>query len=708
MFYVHNYVNIREVITMKRLLILLVAIIFVGVTSVHILCAASTNDNDILPYLPAILASGGVSLNSDLVFEPSTIFVNENTQVTFGVVAKNVKNGNTIDVYECDANGKPLQKVLTLYDDGDLAKGDDIAGDGVFHNKMTIVKNTTKSTYFVAKIGNLTTTLARMIVANHFTDQELANVTAVQTQANTVYSQAISGGATGPQAIQQVGDYLNTQARVLTHGTTPDGEAAWWVDSSKVLCIYGPKVKTNSGLKGGRADSIPPELRNQKMVLPAQLKPGKPTQAPPSRLDFLLKSAADPNLYIDSNKAICLGMYKFAFEPQDEVDDIAQILKDGGLTVDEYYGTAAWTGSVDQFMFLNRYGAIVISSHGDNFYNGLFTWWKGKFGEDIPWVADGLSQVCILTNVRVTDTNKNTYEQDLVSQRLALFHDGNDREYVVLPAFIRFYSGAFPKSLVYASCCRSTYNNSLANAFLSKGAETYFGYSNYVHPSFAFPHGLAIFNQMVNSEKNTGEVTGVGDVDTGPDFARFDRLGATNLAFDLGLKNGDFETGDTVAWTGAGDTRVINALGPLQPPSGKYMAIISTGLGSVNDSISSLEQKFRIPTWAKTITFKYNVVSEEPMEWVGSPYDDQATVEITGDAGTSQLAAESVNTSVWLPISGIDFAGGDSTVFQTGWKTIVADVTAYQGKFVTLSIRCWDSGDSIYDTAMVIDAIKIQ
>jgi hypothetical protein len=131
-------------------------------------------------------------------------------------------------------------------------------------------------------------------------------------------------------------------------------------------------------------------------------------------------------------------------------------------------------------------------------------------------------------------------------------------------------------------------------------------------------------------------------------------------------------------------------------------------LGSVNDSISSLEQKFRVPTWAKTITFKYNVVSEEPMEWVGSPYDDQATVEITGDAGTSQLAAESVNTSVWLPISGIDFAGGDSTVFQTGWKTIVADVTAYQGKFVTLSIRCWDSGDSIYDTAMVIDAIKIQ
>jgi len=690
---------------MNRLLRLLVAIILVSVSSAYVLADA---DNDVLEYLPAIMAARVLSINSDLIFEPSTIFVNESSVVTFGVVAKNVKKGSTIDVYECDADGNQLQKVLSLYDDGDLTKGDDIAGDGVFHNKMTISKSTTKSAYFVAKIGRLSTTTSRMVVANHFTAQELTNVTAVQTQANTIYAQAITGGSSGPAAIQLVGNYLDTQSRVLIHDTTPDGEAVWWVDSSKVLCIYGPKVKTNSGLKGGRADSIPPELRNQKIVSPAQLKPGKPTQDPPSRLDFLLKSAADPNIYIDSNKAICLGMYKYAFEPQDEVDDIAKILKDGGLTVDEYYSTGPWTGSVDQFMFLNRYGAVVISSHGDSFYNGLFTWWEGKFGEKIPWVADGLSQVCILSNVRVTDTNKNTYEQDLVSQRLALFHDGADREYVVLPAYIRFYSGTFPKSLIYASCCRSTYNNSMANAFLSGGAKTYFGYSNYVHPSFAFPHGLAIFDQMVNSEKNTGEVPGVGDVDTGPNFARFDRIGATDLAFDLGLKNGDFETGNTVGWTGAGDTRVINALGPLQPPSGKYMAIVSTGLGSVNDSQSSLTQTFRVPTWATTITFKYNVVSEEPMEWVGSAYDDQATVEITGDTGTSQLAAESINTSSWLPISGINFAGGDDTVFQTGWKTIVADVTAYQGKLVTLAVRCWDNGDSIYDTAMVIDAFKIQ
>jgi hypothetical protein len=282
---------------------------------------------------------------------------------------------------------------------------------------------------------------------------------------------------------------------------------------------------------------------------------------------------------------------------------------------------------------------------------------------------------------------------------------GAVQKYQILPEFIRHYNGDFPKSLVYAACCRSSYNNSMANAFLSKGAQTYFGYSEYVGSGFAFSHGTKIFDEMINDEKNTGEVTGVGDVEP---TARFDRIGATNLAFDLGLKNGDFEKGSTVGWTGEGDTRVITALGPLQPPSGIFMAIVSTGLGSVNNSISSLTQKFRVPSWAKTITFKYNVVSEEPTEWIGSKYDDQATVEIISDAGTSSLAFESVNTSSWSAISGIDFAGGDATVFQTGWKTITADVTAYQGKLVTLSIRCWDSGDSAYDTAIVIDAIKIQ
>jgi hypothetical protein len=692
---------------MKTLLRVLVAIIFVSVTGAYVFAG---EDDDILLYIPTITASG-VSLNSDLIFEPSTIFVNESTVVTFGVVANNVKQGKTIDVYEGDANGQQLQKVLSLYDDGDLNKGDDIAGDGIFHNKMTISKNKPQSSYFVAKIGNLSTTTSRMIVANHFTDQDLTSVTAVQTQAETIYSQAIAGGSSGPAAIQLVRNYLGTQARVLIHDTTADGEAVWWVDSSKVLCIFGPNLDADSAHLGGRSDPIPPALRNQKMVLPAQLKPGKVTQDRHSRMEFLLKSAADPNLYIDSNKAICIAPYKHQVEALggDATDDIGKILEDGGLTVKPHYSTGPWTGTIDAFKYLNQYGAIVTTSHGDSFYSGLWTWWKDKFGESIPWYADYFSEVCILANVAVTPANRIDYEQELVSQRLAIVHTSSGQGYVILPAFIRFWSGTFPKSLVYVAACRSTYNNSMANAFLGKGAETYFGYSNYVLVDFAFTHGLKIFDEMIKSAKNTGEVTGVGDVSNDPPYnARFDRIGATNLAFDLGLKNGDFETGNTVGWTGAGDTRVINSLGPLQPPSGKYMAIVSTGLGSVSDSLSSLEQKFRIPVWATTITFRYNVVSEEPMEYVGSIFDDQATVEITGDAGTSSLAYESVNTSVWLPISGIDFAGGDSTVFQTGWKTITADVTAHQGKFVTLSIRCWDSGDSIYDTAIVIDAFKIK
>jgi hypothetical protein len=692
---------------MKRLLRFLMAIIVVSATSASFSIGA---DDDILLYLPASTSSG-VSLNSDLVFEPATIFVNESTTVTFGVVARHVKPGMTIDVYECNADGMLLQKVLSLYDDGDLTKGDDIAGDGVFHNKMTITKNTTKSTYFIAKIGTLSTILSRMIVAQHFTDNELAQLTAVQAAADTIYSQAITGGSSGPEAIQQVGNYLDSQPRVLIHNTTANGEAVWWVDSSKVLCIFGPKLDADSAYLGGRSDSIPPALRKQKMVLPAQLKPGKPTQDRSSRMEFLLKSAADPNLYIDSNKAICIAPYKHQVEALggDATDDIGKILEDGGLTVEPHYSTGPWTGTIDAFKYLNKYGAIVTTSHGDSFYNGLWTWWKDEFGETIPWYADYFSEVCILANVAVTPANRITYEQELVSQRLAIVHTNSGQGYVILPAFIQYWSGTFPKSLVYVAACRSTYNNSMANAFLGKGAETYFGYSNYVLVDFAFTHGLKIFDEMINEEKNTGEVTGVGDVSNDPPYnARFDRIGATNLAFDLGLKNGDFETGNTVGWTGSGDTRVINALGPLQPLSGKYMAIVSTGLGSVNDSQSSLTQKFRVPTWAKTITFKYNVVSEEPMEYVGTAYDDQATVEIIGDTGTSSLAFESVNSSSWLPISGIDFAGGDSTVFQTGWKTITADVTAYQGKLVTLSIRCWDSGDSIYDTAIVIDAIKVQ
>jgi hypothetical protein len=87
-----------------------------------------------------------------------------------------------------------------------------------------------------------------------------------------------------------------------------------------------------------------------------------------------------------------------------------------------------------------------------------------------------------------------------------------------------------------------------------------------------------------------------------------------------------------------------------------------------------------IPAGTTTLSFDYNVVSEEPMEWVGTQYDDKFEVTLTTSSGTTPIVSESINTSFWTPVSGIDFYGGDDTTYMIGLKHIAYDVSELAGK----------------------------
>lgn len=113
---------------------------------------------------------------------------------------------------------------------------------------------------------------------------------------------------------------------------------------------------------------------------------------------------------------------------------------------------------------------------------------------------------------------------------------------------------------------------------------------------------------------------------------------------------------------------------------------------------------------AKYISLNYDVISEEPMEWVGSSFDDEFSAELLGSNGATLavLAGESINSSTWLPLDGINFDGGDNTTYHTGWTSILNyDISSYAGQNVTLRFRVSDKGDSIYDTAAIVDGISI-
>jgi hypothetical protein len=174
-------------------------------------------------------------------------------------------------------------------------------------------------------------------------------------------------------------------------------------------------------------------------------------------------------------------------------------------------------------------------------------------------------------------------------------------------------------------------------------------------------------------------------------------------------------------WTKTGDGRVISQLDYLSPTGGSYMGIISTGLGFTTTT-GRISQTFTVDKTQTELTIHWNFLSEEFLEYIGSAYQDYFKVVIKTSDGVENVLmdktidgiAEEFGASYPPPVAGnlisvspeIVFDQGD--VYMTDWQTSTFDVSAYQGKRITLILTANDIGDSFYDTAILLDDIAIK
>lgn len=159
------------------------------------------------------------------------------------------------------------------------------------------------------------------------------------------------------------------------------------------------------------------------------------------------------------------------------------------------------------------------------------------------------------------------------------------------------------------------------------------------------------------------------------------------------------------------------------------MGLISTGLGYTVAS-GSIEQKVCLPPDAQRLEFYWNFNSEEFIEWCGSIYQDHFRVDIVTDTGAQNLFYRKVDdlcgsvspsnlkfdqsSGFCTPFPdwvGYGTGGNDCTVWTTGWQLQSIDIsgiaTANQNKPVTIRFSAGDVGDSIFDSAVLLDDIKI-
>jgi hypothetical protein len=310
------------------------------------------------------------------------------------------------------------------------------------------------------------------------------------------------------------------------------------------------------------------------------------------------------------------------------------------------------------------------------------------------------------------------YESDIQGKRLVIVPGG---VIAILPSFFQRYVSSLPNSLVVLSACRSTYNNSLANVFLGKGAGAVVGYTDYVAPSYAQNTLKKIVDEMY-AGKDVGEASALAAAEYGSNDAAYKNpdddpayltlLGDDNLTFGSGeLGNLGFEDGTLTPWERAGDGRVISQLGTTLPTEGTWAGIISTGLGYTTES-GSIAQTGCLASNVTSVEFDWNFYSEEFKEYCGSSFQDAFSVSICERSatveGNCQTLFQRNIDQLCSAASPSDISFDQGGVYNTGWARQSVDVSGYAGKNVVLRFFSTDVGDSIYDSAILLDDIEIR
>ncbi len=623
---------------------------------------------------------------------PFGIFKNEATDVT--VRASISVNPNLVDggvtLVRVDAGGNVQEVVTQMYDDGLLEHGDEIIGDNVFSVIQSFNFDAVGDYFFkVAAVsddnGTEVTDYSEVFVLTVVDNNSAADYLEVnnfQEEAGDQFEQNLVGTDI-ESALESTFNWINGQPGVENVEMVENGVSYMYENGIRAgIRVYQSDENGEIDTKGWSSDA---ERKSQSSIHPAYQTSG-------ANSGGQVRVEEDNNI-IGNDNILIWAPFEAAFST-DMRPSLETIIGESDLELN-LVTMADAECTVASVLSFTDYGIIIIDSHGSE-GREIGT---GEQVDDVSFVLNYLflltGQVSIWHNVKVGYNGGVAVKEDIFA-----VHDN----------FISALPGTFPNSLIFNGSCESTKNPDLKDAFLGKGAQTYFGFDKVVNTVFCKNSCDDIIQDVVVDFETTGDAFTAGQNDPVSPYALFEMFGNENLYYSLELINGDFEYGNLTGWGRSGDGRVINALAYISPYEGSFMGIISTGLG-YTESSGSIYQFFRVPEQDNMLTFKWNFMSEEFMEYVGSGYQDYFKVTIYDENNAEytllyrniDYMAENYGLSLVSP--DIVFDVGD--VYGSGWLSFSYDLSAFAGQIVTIRFSAGDVGDSVYDTAILLDQIQV-
>lgn len=683
-----------------------------------VLVIGCSSDDPVTPPPPGPTGS----VIGSLVSNPNSIIQNTPTEITFQftLAAGITLSDSTIKLNKMDASGA-LTEITIMRDNGDLTSGDEILGDGIFSAKFPVTETTTGVARYAASasIVEQGQTINATSAADTIEVYASVSTTSINESINTLklaksnFITALGGNLNNyTNAVNQTRSFLQSQPGVSSVTVTP-GNSGIEVKFSNGMSsgmIFPYKKADGSIIQGGLPfdQALIDSIRNGRSNTP-EIPPSRQTIGESSHLGNLFDHGTpnavnlDPNT-IGNRNVMIYAPYETVFNPN-KVTIVKNRFSESdckGFEITEFRGTAATVKALEE---TPKFGFVFMDTHG---LNGeiLFTSERiNVFGPDFATYY-----------LPLLVANKIGYWERLVISNTGTVDD-TATVYTVFSKFISELNGTFPNSIIFNSSCESTMNANLENAFIGKGAKSYYGYSKVVWSDFAATMIDTVAKRFARG-LNSGQ-SHFAATDPNPPNAVFQLKRANDMAYSFTLENGTYETGTLDNWTKAGDGRVIIRLGHVNPVQGSYMGIISTGLGFTTTS-GSLSQCVKVLDTQSSLVLKWNFLSEEFLEYINSQFQDYFQVSVVKSDGTRQvlfrktidnLAAQFGATKedpgqlIQVSPSIVFDRGG---VYMTDWQSLTLDITAYRGQTITIEVEAGDVGDSIYDTAILLDEMKIQ
>ncbi|GAA5530365.1 hypothetical protein Hgul01_04184 [Herpetosiphon gulosus] len=584
-------------------------------------------------------------------------------------------NTNAIDLVELDRAGNVLQSLAPLYDDG--LHNDQLARDGIY---ATQVNQQWSSTGYKRLAARAILLNGQVLLDQAFDlhvlperpESDWQIYSCVGQAAYRMFSTGLNQGATLEQAQQQTLVWLNQQPSVASASLN---ESVIDIDYSFGLSNEVWVGHPNSTVLGNGSAVV---------ETPPATHPASPL--------IVQQTPASAAIFPASNKAIILhSVYTMVGTADPKVLQVQRQLANAGYAVTVKIGTE---DDLETRKTLDSYGVIWTIGHGN-------------------WPEDVLGQYTFSTGHLATESARKKYAPDIDAGRLKTRTDAEGNVFYTRSSFYETYYAKkmFPNSLWIMLNCSGTKRQHFANILHNKRLSAFIGFNELVPANTGLDYIAQFFEQLTVKRRSVDDALGAIpnrtftwiDSDTGENVTTtFGASSGSNLQLRLvsGLRNGDFELGNTEGWNIEAGRRLVNVfrvppafvsiagtyglrLGPVNYPP-------ANGVGTSVAGSDGLRQRVVIPLNSTKLSFDYVMSSYLPSN---------------GSFRIKIYAAKS-NTLLLNQVILQAGTGNNPTFWHSGQRRFNLNIGSYTNQEIDIVLENQQNGTN--DQAVYIDNISIR